>query len=299
MVALSKDNRIAFIGLGMMGYPMAGRLSAAGYHLAIFDVNSDTSKRFAGEFTCKVCSSAVQAAQDADIVITMLPDSDDVFTSVLGGKSLPGAVSVLSPGATIIDMSSSDPLRSRELAEILAEHHITVVDAPVSGGVKRANQGTLTIMFGGSEDSLQRCKAILDVIGSSIYHTGDVGTGHAMKALNNYVSAASLVATVEALHTGKKFGLDQSVITQVLNSSTGKNNTSENKVMQFMLSGTFDSGFALHLMTKDITTAIHLAENLHIPAKLGHACLDIWRDAAIHSEKGADHTEMYRILDQE
>ena len=299
MATISENNRIAFIGLGMMGYPMAGRLSTAGYHLAIFDVNSDTSERFATEFSCHVCSSAVKAAKDAEIVITMLPDSDDVFTSVLGGKSLPGMMSVLNPGATIIDMSSSDPLRSRELCKILAEHHITLADAPVSGGVKRAHQGTLTIMFGGSDDSLKRCKPILDVIGSSIYHTGDVGTGHAMKALNNYVSAASLVATVEALHTGKKFGLDQNVITQVLNNSTGKNNTSENKVVQFMLSGTFDSGFALHLMTKDITTAIHMADNLQLPARLGHTCLDIWREAASHSDKGVDHTEMYRILDSE
>ena len=106
---------------------MAGRLNAAGYHLAIFDVNSDTSERFAGEFTCRICSSAVQAAQDAEIVITMLPDSDDVFTSVLGGKSLPGIVSAHDPGAIIIDMSSSDPLHSRELAEILTEHHIIEV----------------------------------------------------------------------------------------------------------------------------------------------------------------------------
>ena len=299
MTTASENNHIAFVGLGMMGYPMAGRLAAAGYQLAVFDINSETTNQFAREFTCHVCSSAAQCARNSDIVITMLPNSDEVFSSVLGKESQAGIMSALRPGATIIDMSSSDPLRSRELAGILSEHQITMADAPVSGGVKRAQQGTLAIMFGGSEESLERCRPVLEKLGSAVYHTGEIGTGHALKALNNYVSAASLVATVEALHTGRKFGIDERIITQVLNNSTGKNNTSENKVLQFMLSGTFNSGFALHLMTKDITTAISLAENLHIPAKLGHTCLDIWRQAAASSEKSADHTEMYRILASE
>ena len=293
MTTASENNHIAFVGLGMMGYPMAGRLAAAGYQLAVFDINSETTNQFAREFTCHVCSSAAQCARNSDIVITMLPNSDEVFSSVLGKESQAGIMSALRPGATIIDMSS------RELAGILSEHQITMADAPVSGGVKRAQQGTLAIMFGGSEESLERCRPVLEKLGSAVYHTGEIGTGHALKALNNYVSAASLVATVEALHTGRKFGIDERIITQVLNNSTGKNNTSENKVLQFMLSGTFNSGFALHLMTKDITTAISLAENLHIPAKLGHTCLDIWRQAAASSEKSADHTEMYRILASE
>ncbi len=297
MTSVSENNRIAFIGLGMMGYPMAGRLAAAGYQLAVYDINSDTTNRFAREFACLGGSSAAQSARNADMVITMLPSSDDVFLSVLGEGSQPGILAALRAGTTLIDMSSSDPLRSRELAEILSGHQVTMVDAPVSGGVRRAQQGKLAIMFGGPKESLERCRPVLEVLGSAVYHTGETGTGHALKALNNYVSAASLVATVEALHTGRKFGIDEHVITQVLNSSTGKNNTSENKVIPFMLSGTFDSGFALHLMTKDITTAVNLADNLQIPAKLGHACLDIWRRAAASSERGTDHTEMYRILD--
>ena len=299
MTTASENNHIAFVGLGMMGYPMAGRLAAAGYQLAVFDIDSETTNRFAREFTCLGCSSAAQSARNADIVITMLPSSDDVFSSVLGEGSQAGILAAMRPGTLLIDMSSSDPLRTRQLAEILSEHQLTMVDAPVSGGVRRAQQGTLSIMLGGPKESLERCRPVLEVLGSAIYHTGESGTGHALKALNNYVSAASLVATVEALHTGRKFGIDEHVITQVLNSSTGKTNTSENKVTQFMLSGTFDSGFALQLMTKDITTAVNLAEKLRIPAKLGQTCLDIWRQAAASSESGADHTEMYRILDTE
>jgi 3-hydroxyisobutyrate dehydrogenase len=290
-------DRIAFIGLGMMGYPLAGRLAAAGYSLAVFDLNPGALERFAAEFPCRLCSSAIQAAQDSDVVITMLPSSNDVSAVVFGKESSSGIVSVLRPETFVIDMSSCDPLRTRSLAEVLAERRITLVDAPVSGAVKRAREGTLAIMFGGSSESLERCRPILATMGSSIFHTGTVGTGHAMKALNNYVSAAGLVAVVEALHTGEKFGLDPSVMTQVLNASSGKNNATENKVSQFMLSGTYNSGFSLSLMTKDIGIAMNLAEQLQLPALLGHACLDIWRQAESQSDKTTDHTEMYRLLD--
>ena len=290
-------DRITFIGLGKMGYPMAGRLVLGGYPLTVYDLNQEAAKRFAAEFTCRTASSANQAAQDADVVITMLPDSNDVFTVVRGSETQPGILSVLNPGTTVIDMSSCNPLASQKLAGILREHRITLVDAPVSGGVRNAKKGSLSVMFGGSSDSLLRCRPILENIGTSIFHTGAVGSGHAMKALNNYVSAAGLVAAVEALRTGEKFGLDPKVMTEVLNSSTGRNNTTENKVLQYMLSGTFNSGFSLRLMAKDIATAIDLAENLHIQARLGHTCSDIWSEAAAISDEAVDHTEMYRILD--
>lgn len=289
-------DHIAFIGLGMMGYPMAGRLATAGYPLSVFDINPCASERFGTEFHCCVCPSALQAAQNSDVVITMLPSSEDVFASVHGQESSPGVMNVLKPGATIIDMSSCDPFQTGHLAGILAERGITFVDAPVSGGVKRAQEGALTVMFGGASESLERSRPILEKMGSLIYHTGAVGTGHAMKALNNYVSAAGLLAVVEALHTGKKFGLDPSVMTLILNGSTGRNNTTEKKVEQFMLSEKFNSGFSLQLMVKDIAIAMNLAKDLQIPTPLGEACLGTWRNAAIGSDSSVDHTEMYRIL---
>ena len=288
-------DRIAFIGLGMMGYPLAGRLAGAGFPLAIFDLNSAALESFAGEFPCRICSTAIQAVADCEVVVTMLPTSNDVFAAVLGNDLSPGIVSVLKPGTVVIDMSSCDPLRTRELAAVLAERRITLVDAPVSGGVKKAREGSIAIMFGGSAETLERCRPMLAAMGSSIVHTGGVGSGHAMKALNNYVSAAGLVAVVEALRVGERFGLDPKIMTQVLNASSGKNNTTENKVAQYMLSGTFNSGFALSLMTKDIGIAMHLAEQLEIPTQLGHSCLDIWRAAAEKADRSADHTEMYKI----
>lgn len=291
--------QIAFIGLGQMGYHMAGKLATAGYPAYVYDLDTERLHRFKTEFNCQICSSAHEAAEQADIVITMLPGSDDVFLTVLGGKSSPGISQFLKPGTIVIDMSSCDPLRTVKLSEILAEANIVLVDAPVSGGVKKAREGTLTIMVGCSRQSFERCRQILKIMGSTIYHTGKTGTGHAMKALNNFVSATGLLATVEALRTGEKFGLDPHLMTQILNASTGKNYTTENKVEQFMLSKSFDSGFSLQLMTKDIAIAMNLAKGLNTSTRLGQNCLAIWSDIAADLDRIADHTEIYDLMVEE
>lgn len=298
MNSTSPVEQITFIGLGMMGYPMAGRLASSGYPLNAFDLKSDTLERFVNEFSGVAYSSAIEASKDTTIVITMLPSSDEVYATLLGLDESQGVVSVLKPGSIVIDMSSSDPVRTRKLADILDKRRITLVDAPVSGGLKKAQEGNLSIMFGGDRESLKRCRKILEKLGSAIFHTGSVGTGHAMKALNNYVSAAGLVAVVEALHAGEKFGLDPKIMTAILNASTGKNNTTENKVLQYMLSGDFNSGFSLQLMVKDLGLAVQLADELDVSAPLAHTCLAIWRKAAdAQQDNIIDHTEMYRLMD--
>lgn len=287
--------QVAFIGLGAMGYPMAARIAAAGFPLRVFDIAPGVADRFAAECSGRASTSASDAVGEADFVITMLPSSNEVEATVLGSPTSPGVAERIRAGAYVIDMSSSEPLRTRRLAQSLAEKGLVLVDAPVSGGVKKARDGSLTIMFGGSEASLQHCTPLLQVMGSTIFRAGDVGNGHAMKALNNFVSAAGLIAAVEALHIGERFGLDPAVMTRILNASTGKNNTTEKKVEQFMLSGAFDSGFGLALMAKDVGIAIQLAEQLGASAQQGHACYELWRKAA-QENKGADHTEMYRLL---
>jgi 3-hydroxyisobutyrate dehydrogenase len=295
MAGASEKPLVAFIGLGAMGYPMAARLAGAGYRLRVFDLMAGLPSKFAAEFSAQACVSAAEAVRDADIAIAMLPSSNEVEATLLGGSGAPGAADAMRRGGYVIDMSSSEPLRTRRLAHTLAQKDLVLVDAPVSGGVKKARDGSLTIMFGGSEQALAHCTPVLQAMGSTIFRTGEVGNGHAMKALNNYVSAAGLIAAVEALHIGEKFGLDPAVMNRILNVSTGKNNTTEKKVEQFMLSGAFDSGFGLALMAKDIGIAIGLAEQLGVPAQQGHVCYELWRKAA-QDNKGADHTEMYRLL---
>jgi 3-hydroxyisobutyrate dehydrogenase len=276
---------------------MAARIAQAGHDLHVFDAISVSAERFCTTFPAAVAAaSAAAAAKQAEIVIAMLPSSNEVEAVTYGSPKFSGVISSMRPGALFIDMSSSEPLRSRSLAASMIKAGLEFADAPVSGGAVTARNGSLTIMFGGTEDALRKCRSVLDCIGSTIFHTGPVGSGHAMKALNNFVSAAGLVAAVEALHVGEKFGLDPALMTKILNASTGKNNTTENKVAQFMLSGSFDSGFALPLMTKDIGIAVRLAEALGVPIKQGAACYELWL-AAQEKSRSADHTEMYRLMD--
>lgn len=287
---------IGFVGLGMMGRPMAARLHAAGYRLAVHDLSPEARAAFVADYPGTIDAVGLDGLAGASIVVLMLPNSDVVDVTVLGAG---GLASVLDSGATIIDMSSSEPLRSQALAKAIAGRGIGFLDAPVSGGVRRAVDGSLAIMCGGDAALFEASKSVLAAMGRAITHVGPVGAGHAMKALNNYVSAAGLVATVEALHVGARFGLDPDVMTDVLNGSTGRNNTTEVKVKTFMLSGKFDSGFALRLMAKDLGIAMGLGGAIGEPMRLGDEVLAIWRDAAQALPASADHTEMYRFLQRD
>lgn len=282
---------VGFIGLGMMGTPMATCLSEAGYALLLHDADRLRAGALAESLRAGLLSA--DGAAGLDVLITMLPNSD-IVEEVLFGQQW---AERLPAGAVVIDMSSSVPSRSRDLAQRLQQQGLHYLDAPVSGGVKRAEQGKLAILVGGEEDVLSRCRALLSAMGSSVLHIGAAGSGHAAKALNNYVSAAGLTATVEALQVARRFGIDPQVMTDVLNASSGRSNTSENKVKQFMLSGSYASGFALKLMDKDLQIAKGLATAVDYPLRLGEQCIDLWHQCAATVSASADHTEMYRLLD--
>lgn len=286
--------KIGFIGLGAMGYPMSHLLAQAGHDLIVMDLNTAATAKFVEEHKGAAVAASLSDFAAADIVITMLPDSNVVESVVLGSA---GLVSILKKGAAIIDMSSSEPMRSKALADKLLSLGFDFLDAPVSGGVKRAIDGSLAIMIGGSAELVEKYRPVLAILGKNLTHVGGAGAGHAMKALNNYVSAAGLIAAVEALHVGKAFGLDPAVMTDVFNSSTGKNNTTENKVKQFMLSEKYNSGFSLSLMTKDVGIAMSLGEAMESPMQVGQAVLASWREGNETLGKGADHTEMFRFVE--
>lgn len=293
---MKRPQRIGFIGLGMMGVPMAQCLSKAGFDLFLAD--ADEARTDALKTQLGAARLEPGNASSLDALITMLPNSNIVESALLDAD--PKAWARLLPkGAVVIDMSSSEPERSRKLEVRLAELGLDYLDAPVSGGVKKAKDGTLAILAGGAPAVLERCKPLLESMGRSVLHIGAAGSGHAAKALNNYVSAAALMATVEALHIAERFGIDPSVMTDVLNASTGRSNTSENKVKQFMLSGSFASGFALQLMNKDLRIARALSEAVGYPMKLGVTCTTVWDEVSQHSTPATDHTEMYRLLARE
>ncbi len=287
--------KIGFIGLGMMGTPMVKCLASAGFTLFITDVDTQRVKLLCEELSATPLDESNAGKLDA--LITMLPNSNIVESVLLDPAK--GWASRLAKQSVVIDMSSSEPERSRQLGKTLEAQGLLYLDAPVSGGVKKAVTGELSILVGGDAAVLEVCQPLLQAMGKSILHIGAAGAGHAAKALNNYVSAAGLIATVEALHIAQRFGIEPAVMTDVLNASTGRSNTSENKVKPFMLSGSFGSGFALQLMNKDLKIARALSTAVGYPMKLGVACTDIWDHVSQQATPTTDHTEMYRFLADE
>ncbi|MCR1783999.1 NAD(P)-dependent oxidoreductase [Nocardioides carbamazepini] len=287
---------IGFVGLGNMGLPMADRLCAAGYPLVVSDVAPGVAATFADGHPGTVAATGPADVADSDIVILMLPSSA-VVEAVLGGtEAAAGLAEALRPGALVVDMGSSEPARTRALAARLAALDVRLVDAPVSGGVRGATAGTLAVMTGGAPEDLAEVAPLFAHLAGTVVHVGPVGAGHAAKALNNLVSAASVSVTVEALRVAEGFGIAPETMTEVLNGSSGRSNTSENKVVQFMTSGTFRSGFALQLMAKDVRIALDLARSLGCRTDVSDRVEQQWSAVAADVPPATDHTEMYRLV---
>lgn len=290
---------VGFVGLGKMGWPMATRLVDAGFPVTVLDANEEVAARFVQERGGRRASTLRDLAAASDVVITMLPDGEVVRRVVLGSDGTEaGLLAGMRPGSILVDMSSSDPVGTRSLGQICRERGVAMVDAPVSGGVPRAAAGTLAIMAGGDPEVIDKLEPIFSVLGQRVFRTGPLGSGHAMKALNNFVSAAGLIAAAEALLVGRAFGLDPDTMIDVLNASTGRNNSTENKFKQYILSRTFNSGFTLDLMLKDLTTAVDLARKTGTPALFASACRELWAAAKAGLEPGADHTAVVKWLEQ-
>jgi len=223
----------------------------------------------------------------------MLPDSSIIDAVLWGSAGSAGIASKLSKNSYLIDMSSSSPISSKENNQKLAQLGVKFIDAPVSGGVKKAIDGSLAIIVGGTKEHFEEVQPLLECMGKSIVFVGDAGAAHAVKALNNYVSAAGLIAVSEALNAANKFGLDPHIVNTVFNASTGRNNTTENKVENFMLNDAFNSGFSLALMSKDVQIALGFIEGMNCYANLAKQCVITASEANEKLGKGADHTAMY------
>lgn len=277
---------VGLIGLGKMGAPMAANMAKAGYPLTVFDMNEAVKGQVAAATGATAAPDAVSLAQACDVVITMVPDGKAVRALLMDH----GLADAAGEGTIFIDMSSSDPNGTRELGKEMAAKGLKFIDAPVSGGVKGAENATLSIMIGGDPAVIDECEALLSTMGGQLFRTGALGCGHAMKALNNYVSAAGVVAAIEALRMGEAFGLDPHHMTDILNVSTGRNNTTEKKLMQHVIPQTYASGFSLGLMTKDIATAVAVGKATGQDTPFAEACLSYWADAMAKVGPDADHT---------
>jgi 3-hydroxyisobutyrate dehydrogenase len=279
---------VGFIGLGNMGWPMASNLLAAGYDVVVHDADPARAEAFAAQQGGRVCTGPADFGA-VEALITMLPDDRIVAAALLDA----GVAAALPQGAVVIDMSSSNPIGTRRLGEKLPAG-VALVDAPVSGGVPRAQDGTLSIMVGGTDEAVAQAMPLLEVLGERIFRTGTLGSGHAMKALNNYLAAAAYAATAEALAVGQAYGLDPETLISVVNTSTGRSFSTEHVYAEHVVPGRYATGFMAHLLAKDVAIAADIARSAGIDAPALELVNARWAEAIASLPAGADHSEAHK-----
>jgi 3-hydroxyisobutyrate dehydrogenase-like beta-hydroxyacid dehydrogenase len=286
--------KVGLAGLGNMGGRIAKRLIEQGNEVHVYDVDSSVLDDFE-TLGAKIADSPSELAANNKYVITVLPNSG-IVKSVVFGEG--GLIAGFQPGNVLIDMTSSVPDVTKEIGKELGNYRIDMLDAPVSGGVKKAEEGALTIMVGGDESVFTKALPLLEEIGSNIIHVGELGAGHTIKALNNLISATTLSITSEAMAIGVKLGLDPHKMLEVINNSTGRNNSSETKMSQQVLSRKFEIGFTLDLMYKDLTTAMEIARTTNVPAFVSGSVFQLWQYAWSQGGKDMDHTAIAKFIEE-
>jgi len=282
--------RVAFVGIGNMGWPMAANVLRAGFAVTVTDAAPGRAEHFVSQVGGEASDSP--AAIGADAIVTILPTSKQV------AEIITAIAPDLVAGTLVIDMTSGQPGVTRALAGDLAEQGVMLVDCPVSGGVSRARTAELAIMAGGDDAALDQADPLLRAMGTTIHRCGPVGAGQAMKALNNLVSAGGLLIAVEALLIGQRFGLDPALMVDVLNASTGMSNSTQKKLKPFVLSRQFNAGFGLDLMAKDLSIALEVGREAGAATPFAALCREMWSAAAAVLGPGQDHTAIARFSEQ-
>ena len=287
--------RLAFLGLGAIGAPMAAHL--AGRHdLTVWNRTAERATRFAAAHRARVASSPRDAAAGAEVVLTCLPTSAEVEALVDGPN---GLLRAMSPGALLLDCTSGDPATSRGIAARLAEAGIGFADAPVSGGTNGAEAGTLTVMVGSDEETFARARPVLECFGKRIERMGPVGTGHAMKAVNNALLAVNILAVGEGLAALVKAGVPAARAVAVLNASSGRSFVSETLVRERVLTGAWPRTFRLALMHKDLRIAVGLLDELGVDGPVLEVADDVLAVARELLDPDADYLEAIRVIERQ
>ena len=285
--------KVGFVGLGVMGAPMATHLSKAGYELALYDIDGETTRRLSAAGA--PCGSLGEVAERSEIVITMLPNGEVVRQVALGEK---GLLEGFKPGALLLDTSSSEPWITKATGRELQERGVAMVDAPVSGAQWGAQAAELVFMAGGAAQDLERVRPLLDRMGRKVFHLGDLGAGHAMKCLNNLITAMTLLATSEGMAVGTRYGLDPAVMIDVLNESTGMSWITQTHFHQRILSRSFDDPFKLELMVKDMAIACELARSTEVAVPVSSLGQQLWRKGSADAGPGASISELVRWVEK-
>jgi len=290
--------RIGFIGVGTMGLPMASNLVKKGFTVTAFDLNTEAVKAAAAA-GMKAAASAAEAVAGADLVITMLPSSSHVEAAYTGDG---GVLAAGRKGTLCVDMSTIDPAVSRRIAAAAAERGLRFIDAPVSGGVTGASDGTLAIMVGGSAGDVEEARPALAAMGTNVIHVGAVGSGEVVKLCNNLIAGVAAVAVSEAFRIAEGFGVDPKVVTEVIAKSSGNTWVMEHMhpvagiVSKSASTNDYAPGFMTDLMAKDLGLAVNAARELRVPVVVAPAAQQALRLASSHGFGRRDFTSVYLFL---
>lgn len=285
---------VGFVGVGNIGAPMCRHLVDGGYQVTVFDTSIRALEEFRGT-VATIASSLTDLARRSEVVVLSLPDSDVVERVVLGRE---GLAEGLAGGEVLIDTSSSRPSSTRRIAAHLAEKGIDMLDAPVSGGVLRAKEGSLAVMVGGREEVYERHRELLGSFGGQVFYVGGHGAGHMTKCLNNLTSATTLAAAAEVVLLGARAGLEPETLVEVINASSGRSYSTEVKFPRYVLNRAFDDGFAIRLMSKDVKIALDTAADLEGPMVIGTAVGRVWEEAASGGFGSEGHTAIYDFIEK-
>ena len=284
---------VAVLGIGRMGLPMASRLCQAGFSVHAWNRSRAKAQPLAA-LGATVHDQVSDAVRQADIVISLL-ENGPVVEAVLFDQ---GAAQAMRAGTLVVDMASIKPAEARDHAQRLQALGVQHVDAPVSGGTVAAEAGTLAIMVGGTEDDFSHAKPLLEKMGGNVVLIGEIGAGHAVKALNNLLGATILAATAEIFAAGEKFGLDPHVMQKIINTSSGRSFSTDLTYPKAVLPKTWDFGFAMGLMNKDIGIAMSLIESTGVDTTLNRQASEMWAKAMATTGPTSDMSEIVRLIYQ-
>lgn len=290
---MNNNLSVAFIGLGKMGLPMALSLLRANIEVHVYDIAAPENIELAKRAGAIHETSLEKIATSAMFIITMLP-SGEVLRNILFGDS--NLKSYIQPGSILLDMSTSNPKHTKLTHVDLAKLNISMVDAPVMGGVAFAKDASLDFLVGGDPSAIEKCMPIFNAIGRSVTHCGPVGSGHALKALTNYINAAAMMNVVEAISIGSAFGVDEGVMSKsLIETCTGRNHPLVKKVIPKILTGSYDSGMAIGLLEKDLRIAADIAIQTESQHPLLNEALEILSHMVISLGASTDQTEVAKF----
>jgi 2-hydroxy-3-oxopropionate reductase len=284
--------KIGFVGLGIMGKPMAKNLVKAGYDVTVFDVRPEPIAELVAA-GAKAGSSPKDVAARSEVIITMLPNSPHVKEAVLGKG---GVIEGVQPGSIVVDMSSIAPSASQEVAARLAQKSIPMLDAPVSGGEPKAVDATLAIMVGGPEEVFNQVKPILAKLGASVTHVGAVGSGNVTKLANQMIVALNIAAVSEALVLATKAGVNPERVFDAIKGGLA-GSTVMNAKVPMILAGNFKPGFRIELHIKDLMNAMDTAHELNVPIPLSGQVLEMMQALKADGKAGQDHSGLVQFYE--